>query len=68
MLRASLAGCWAHDPGDTGRAPCVVDAVFFTRTVTHPYQFPGRLSLESAIALDFLRLKHDIPPDNFPSH
>jgi hypothetical protein len=47
--------------------------VLLTRFSLHeplptPYQFPGRLSLESAIALDFLRLKHDIPPDNFPSH
>src|SRR5664279_4751581 len=37
MPRASSAGCWAADTGDTGR-----------------------------VALDFWRLKHDIPASNSP--
>jgi hypothetical protein len=64
MPRASSAGCWAAELADPGRTLSFFDAFSSREPVATPDQVRGRLSLENAMALDFQRLKHDIPANN----
>jgi hypothetical protein len=56
MPRGSSAACWAGDPAYASRGSVFFDALSSGE--------PAATSLENVMALDFLRLKHDIPASN----